>query len=99
MKEISVEEFKVRLEQGEQLTVIDVREEWEFLEYNIGAINIPLSALMARMDELEELKDKEVILHCRTGVRSAKATLFLEQMGYRNVKNLVGGIEAFRRLL
>jgi len=97
MKEISVQELKERLEKGEKLNVIDVREEWEYEEFNIGARNIPLSIFMSKMEELQNLKDEELIMHCKSGVRSANATHFLQQRGFTNVKNLSGGMEAWKK--
>jgi rhodanese-related sulfurtransferase len=96
MKEISVTELKSRQDNGEKLCVLDVREEWEYQEFNIGARNVPLSVFMLRLDELEEWKEKEVIVHCKSGVRSVQASLILEQNGFKNVKNLTGGIESWK---
>lgn len=97
MKEISVHELKERLGKGEHLVVLDVREEWEHQEFNIGAINIPLSIIMSKLDELSQYRDEEVIVHCKMGGRSLQAALILEQMGFRNVKNLVGGMDEWKR--
>src|SRR5215467_9264429 len=96
MKEISVQELKTRLESGEKLNVIDVREEWEYDEFNIGAQNIPLSIFLTKLDELQSLKDEEVILHCKMGSRSMQAAQFLQQSGFTNVKNVKGGIHAWQ---
>ncbi|MBS1657589.1 MAG: rhodanese-like domain-containing protein [Chitinophagales bacterium] len=98
MKEISVHELKERLDKGERLIVIDVREEWEHQEFNIGAINIPLSIFMTKLEELSEYRDEEVIVHCKMGGRSLQAGLILEQMGFHNVKNVVGGMEEWKRI-
>lgn len=93
MQNITVEELKTRIDAGEKLHVIDVREPHEYAEFNIGAILIPLGKIQSmQTDEIDDLKEEELILHCRSGVRSAQAGLFLESMGYKNVKNLVGGM-------
>ncbi len=93
MNDITVEDLKSRLSNGETLNLIDVRETWEYDEFNIGAKNLPLSSFMSFIPDLEELKDEEVIVHCKMGGRSMQAAAILEQMGFKNVKNVVGGIE------
>ncbi len=97
MQEITVEELKRRADAGEKLNVIDVREPEEYAEFNIGAKLIPLgNVLNMQVDELEDYKDEELIVHCRSGKRSAQACLFLETMGYSNCKNVVGGVLAWQ---
>lgn len=95
--DITAEELKERLSKGETPVIIDVREDWEYQEANIaGAKNIPLGALPGQLDDLEELKDQEVIVQCRSGARSANAKAFLQQQGFKNVRNLIGGIQAYQ---
>jgi rhodanese-related sulfurtransferase len=96
--DITVEELKERLDKGEELHFYDVREEHEFEEDNLGAILIPLGELPDHLDELEALKDEEIIIHCRSGARSGKAAKFLESQGFTNVRNVLGGILAYREL-
>jgi len=96
--DITVAELKERLEAGEDLHFFDVREEHEYEEDNLGAILIPLGELPDRMDELEDIKDEEIIIHCRSGARSGKAVKFLESQGFSNVRNVAGGILAYRDL-
>ena len=96
--DISVEELKERIDKGEALNLIDVREQWEFDEANIGAKLIPLQTLPNRLAELEPLKEQEILIHCRSGKRSDSAKKFLEQNGYKNVRNVIGGIEAYLAL-
>lgn len=96
--DISVEELKERLEKGENLHFYDVREEHEYEEDNLGAILIPLAELPDHLAELEDLKDSEIIIHCRSGARSGKAVGYLESRGFTNARNVVGGILAFRAL-
>lgn len=95
MENIQVDELKRRLESGEKLNLIDVREGWEYEERNIGARLIPLNTLPQEVKELESLKDEEVIVHCKSGRRSANAQKFLRQQGFKNVRNLEGGIDAY----
>jgi rhodanese-related sulfurtransferase len=96
--DITVEELKNRLEAGEELNLIDVREEHEYEADNLGAYLIPLGDLPGRLSELEELKEQEVIVHCRSGARSDKAKQFLAGNGFSNVRNVLGGILAYREL-
>ncbi len=94
--DIQPSELKERLAQNENLNIVDVREEWEYEENNIGAKNIPLGSIPNRLDELEQYKDQELILHCRSGARSGQAQKFLQQQGFSNVRNLLGGIIAYQ---
>ncbi len=92
MADITVEELKTRMDNGEDLIVIDVREPHEYEEYNIGARLIPLGTLPNVVDELDDLKDEEIIVHCRSGARSANAKAYLASIGFNNVRNVLGGI-------
>lgn len=93
IKEISVEEFSEWLEKGEDIQVIDVREPSEYAERNISALLIPLATVKERATEIR--KDKKVVIHCRSGKRSATAIRELEEsFGYTNLYNLKGGILA-----
>lgn len=94
---ITVEELKARMDAGEKLHIIDVREPEEFEAFNIGAKLIPLGRFqMMDVDELMPLKDEEVIVHCRSGKRSMTACLILDSMGFTNTKNLEGGMLAWQ---
>ena len=96
MQNITVQELKSRMDAGEKINLIDVRESHEYAEFNIGAKLIPLGKIQSmQIDEIEDLKDEEVIIHCRSGVRSMNACLFLETLGFKNTKNLVGGVLAW----
>jgi len=100
MQEITVQEIKDRLDKGENLHIIDVREPDEYAEYNIGGKLIPLGNITAmQIDELEDLKDEELIVHCRSGKRSLQACMFLETMGFTNVKNVTGGVLAWQEMM
>ncbi len=91
--EIQVEELKRRLDGGEDVFVLDVREPHEYQICNIGGYLIPLGDLPKRVHELDS--SREIVAHCRSGVRSAKAVDFLRQAGFRKVHNLAGGILAW----
>jgi len=96
MEDITIEELKQRMDAGEKLNVFDVRELHEYEEYNIGATLIPLGTLPSKLDELAELKNQEIILHCRSGARSGNAKMFMLDSGFTNVRNLLGGMLAWR---
>ncbi len=97
MQNITVEELKKRMDQGENLNIIDVREPYENAEFNIGGILYPLGNIQSMMvDELEPFRDEEIILYCRSGNRSGQACMILETLGFKNTKNLVGGMLAWQ---
>lgn len=97
MENITVEELKRRLDAGEKLNIVDVREPHENAEFNIGGTLIPLGKIQTmQTEELDDLKDQEIILYCRSGNRSGQACMFLEMMGFKNTKNLVGGMLAWQ---
>jgi adenylyltransferase/sulfurtransferase len=94
MKTITVQELKVLMDQNADFQLIDVREPHEYEETNIGGHLIPLGEIPARFEEIS--KEKQVIMQCRSGARSANAAMFLEQnYGYSNLYNLEGGILAW----
>ena len=94
---ITAEELKARLDAGEQLNIVDVREPHENAEFNIGGPLIPLGKVQTlQIDEIDHLKNEEVILYCRSGNRSGQACLILETAGFTNVKNLSGGMLYWR---
>lgn len=91
---ITPKELKSRLDKGDQLVLLDVREQWEFdLAKLTGSTLIPLATLPQSLAKLR--RDSEIIAICHHGMRSADATNFLLQQGFSNVKNLVGGIDAW----
>ncbi|WP_339606867.1 rhodanese-like domain-containing protein [uncultured Roseivirga sp.] len=96
MADITVKELKEIMLNGEVKNFIDVREEWEYDEDNLGAKLIPLGDIPHRVAEIEDLKDAEIIIHCKSGARAGRAQKYLISRGFTNVRNLVGGIEAFR---
>ncbi len=91
--EISVEELKERLDRGDDIELVDVREPHEYEIVNIGARLIPLRELPERTQELSPTK--EIVVHCKTGERSGRAVKFLKGVGFKHVKNLVGGVQAW----
>jgi rhodanese-related sulfurtransferase len=92
MADITTTELRQRLQAGETPHLIDVREPWEYEEGRIPtAQNIPLGTLPTQLDELEDWKDQEVIVQCKSGSRSSQAKAFLTQQGFSNVRNLLGG--------
>jgi rhodanese-related sulfurtransferase len=96
MANITSAELKQRQQAGETPIIIDVRETWENEESRIpGSQNIPLGSLPDKLAELEDLKDQEIIVHCKGGGRSSKAQMFLTQQGFSNVRNLEGGIQGY----
>ena len=95
IEEISATELKRKLDAGEDIQLIDVRqpEEWAFAKIE-GAKLIPLGEIMNRRDEIDE--SRETVIHCKAGMRSARAVQLLQQVGYKgNIKNLKGGITAW----
>ncbi|EKB50463.1 rhodanese-like domain-containing protein [Cecembia lonarensis] len=98
MEDITVSELREKLQNKEDFVFIDVREEWEYEEDNLGADNIPLGQLPYELDQLEQYKDKEIVLQCRSGARSGNAKKFMETRGFTKVRNLLGGILAYREM-
>ncbi|HXY09439.1 MAG TPA: molybdopterin-synthase adenylyltransferase MoeB [Terriglobales bacterium] len=91
--EIEVEELKRRLDSGEDLFILDVREPHEYQIANLGGHLIPLNELPKRIHELDS--SREIVAHCKMGGRSAKAVRFLRQAGFEKIHNLKGGITAW----
>ena len=97
MQAISVEELKARIDAGESLHLLDVREPAEHDEFNIGGTLLPLGRIRnMETDDIDDWKDQEVICYCRSGNRSGQACLILETAGFTNVKNLSGGMNAWQ---
>jgi rhodanese-related sulfurtransferase len=98
MQLITVTELQERISKGEKLNLVDVREPAEHHEFNIGGELIPLGKIQAMdVDQLEPLKDQELIFYCRSGNRSGQACQILDMMGFTNTKNLVGGMLAWQK--
>lgn len=98
MKYLTVEELKAKMDRGEKLNLVDVREPHEFAEgYIAGGKLVPLGKVQTmQVDELDDLKDEEVIVYCRSGRRSLMACMVLDQLGFKDTYNLEGGILAWQ---
>ena len=92
---ITVQELKRRLGEGDNITLIDVREPHEHQEFNIGGKLIPLGNIPSSIEDLLPHQDDEIVMYCRSGQRSGMAQQFLIQAGFKNVLNLEGGMLAF----
>jgi rhodanese-related sulfurtransferase len=100
MKNISVKELKSRLDAGETINLLDVRQPEETAEFNIGGIALPLGQIQRmQTDEIEDWRDQEIICYCRSGNRSGIAAILLEEMGFSDVKNLTGGMLKWKELI
>jgi rhodanese-related sulfurtransferase len=97
MAVIDATEFTGRTRNGEQLNLLDVREELEYLTYNIGGKNIPLSKLPAFLNDQSYNKTSELIVICTMGLRSETACRLLAENGYTNARNLAGGLIALKK--
>ena len=97
MQNITPEQLKARLDAGEKINIVDVREPHENAEFNIGGVLVPLGKIQ-RMDveELEKFRNEELVVYCRSGNRSGQACMILDTMGFTNTKNLTGGMLAWR---
>ena len=91
--QISVKEYKQRRDAGDDIFLLDVREPYEFQIAQIGGTLIPQNDVPKRLKEIP--RDREVVVHCKSGGRSQRISEFLKQNGYTNVSNLAGGILAW----
>ena len=94
--DIKVQELKQKLDAKEEFVFIDVREPYEYEEFNLNAKLIPLGNIMTALTDLEGHKNDEIVVHCRSGQRSGMAKMLLEQAGFSNVRNLEGGVLAWK---
>ena len=93
LNEISSADLKARLDAGEKVALLDVRQPEEHAAENIpNSLLIPLGELEERIDELDDYKEKELVVYCRSGARSANACMFLQMMGFEKAVNLRGGM-------
>ncbi len=95
MKEVTVAELKAMRDNNTPHQLIDVREQHEVDAANIGGEHIPMGMIIASLDSIS--RDVPVIIHCRSGARSANVVAALEQRGFTNVANLKGGIMAWSK--
>jgi len=96
-KSITVKELKSKIDNGDSINLVDVREPHEHIEYNIGGILLPLGKVQTmQIDDIVDLRNEDVIVYCRSGMRSSQAAMVLQQMGFANVINLTGGMVAWQ---
>jgi len=98
MTDINAGELLERLKNKDAINVLDVREPIEYHTWNIGGLNIPVSGLEQKLDDLDWDKNDEIIVVCRAGIRSATAKSILELNGYKNIRNLCGGLMALQKI-
>lgn len=97
MKTISVEALKAKIDAGEKINLVDVREPHEHEVYNIGGILLPLGKVQAlETDDIDHLKNETVYVYCRSGNRSGQACLMLEPYGFKDIINVSGGMLAWQ---
>jgi rhodanese-related sulfurtransferase len=96
MSDISVQELKERLDAGTAPNIIDVREIHEYEAGHIHAENIPMGQIPERLAELHPFKDQELVICCRSGGRSGNITHYLKSQGFTGVRNLTGGMLAWK---
>jgi rhodanese-related sulfurtransferase len=98
MKIITAQELKSKLDSNEDLQLIDVREDYEFDDFNIGGINIPMAAVISSIDKIE--KNKPVIFVCRSGKRSKAVILALgSKFNLVNIYSLAGGVVGYQETI
>jgi rhodanese-related sulfurtransferase len=97
MQTITVEELKTKLDNGESIHLVDVREPQEHADFNIGGLLLPLGKVQTmQVDEIEDLKEEPLYVYCRSGNRSGQACLILDTMGFKNTINVTGGMLAWQ---
>ena len=92
---ITPKEFKDRFT---ELTLLDIRTPYEIEELNLGGIQIPLDELLMNVEQIENLKNQEVIIICYTGLQSEIAQRILKKRGFQHLRNLEGGLEEYLKL-
>ena len=96
MEEITPQELKARLDRGEPLVLLDVRQHWETRLCRLdGAVYIPIEEIAHRTEELNP--EDEIVVFCHQGIRSAAASDYLSRLGFGKVKNLLGGLDLWAR--
>jgi rhodanese-related sulfurtransferase len=99
MQTINVSALKEKIDAGEKINLLDVREPHENAAFNIGGQLMPLGLIQSlQIDEIEHLKDETVYIYCRSGNRSGQACLMLEPCGFKNVINVTGGMLAWQEM-
>ncbi len=98
MQSMSVEELHERIRKGEKINLLDVREASEYEVYHLGGELIPLGEVMRmNLNSIEDRRDEEWVVHCKSGKRSLQACLYLQQAGFTRLYNLEGGAEAWKQ--
>jgi rhodanese-related sulfurtransferase len=93
MNIVTVQELKSKLDANQNVHLIDVRELHENAVFNIGGTLFPLGKIQTmQIDDIEDLRNEEVVVYCRSGMRSMQACMILQQLGFTNVSNLQGGM-------
>ncbi len=95
---VTVQEINQLISENKTPYLIDVREVFEHEEFNIGGRNIPLTSLPGFLKEIQAHKNEDVVVYCRSGGRSSMAQSILMQNGFMQVKNLVGGVMAWKEM-
>jgi len=98
MKTISAAVLKKRIDAGESIHMIDVREAHEREAFHIGGRHIPLGFLIQQLDQLDDWMDEEIVIYCRSGARSALAAEMMKERGFEGATNLTGGLIAWEEL-
>jgi len=99
LNDITAAELKQRIENKESIALLDVREQLEYFTYNIGGDNLPLGNLLKGIDDLDYNKEEEIVVICQRGIRSETACKQLTLAGFTKVRNLSGGLLAYRRIV
>lgn len=98
MDEISAQELKARIDRNEPPLLLDVRQDWETKLCRLpNAVHIPIEEVELRVEELDPGHD--IVVYCHQGVRSAAVAEFLRSLGFRTVRNLTGGLDAWARTI
>ncbi|MEK7715672.1 MAG: rhodanese-like domain-containing protein [candidate division NC10 bacterium] len=96
MDQIAPQELKTRLDRNDRPFLLDVRQDWETRLCRLeNALHIPIEEIEVRTDELNP--EDEIVVYCHQGVRSAAVAEYLRQLGFKNVKNLAGGLDSWAR--
>jgi rhodanese-related sulfurtransferase len=98
MNQIDAATLQQRIQNGEVLNLLDVREAIEYYTFNIGGVNIPVSKLGENIHRISYNKTDEIIVICSAGIRSEASQSILTDLGYQNVVNLKGGLIALQKL-
>ena len=93
--DITVQELKEKLDKGEKFVLVDVREPHEREEFNVGGDFIPIGKITSSMDHFAGKEDEEIVVYCRSGNRSGQVQRYMMQQGFKNVRNLTGGMLAW----